>query len=117
MITISEVAATRIKDLIVTNAEKKELDPNNLFLRVYIAGAGPQGIQHGMALTTDKREDDQIIETDGVQVLVDRMSEQYLVGSEIDFVKHELGSNFKIINPNQVTAAGCSSCSGDAGCC
>lgn len=45
------------------------------------------------------------------------MSEQYLTGAEIDYVKHELGSNFKINNPNQVAAAGCGTCGGDAGCC
>ena len=97
--------------------KKKGLDTSSLFLRVYIAGAGPQGLQHGMALTTEKREDDFVLEMDGVQILVDRMSEQYLTGAEIDYVKHELGSNFKINNPNQVAAAGCGTCGGDAGCC
>ena len=117
MITITDAAANRINDLITTNAEKKGLDPTVLFLRVYIAGAGPQGLQHGMALTTEKRDDDFVFEKDDVQILIDRMSEQYLTGAEIDFVKHELGSNFKINNPNQVAAAGCGTCSGDSGCC
>jgi iron-sulfur cluster assembly accessory protein len=117
MISITDNAANQIETLIVSNSEKKGIDPKTLFLRVYIAGAGPQGLNHGLALTTEKREDDLILEKDNIVVLVDRMSEQYLNGAEIDFVTHEFGSNFKINNPNQVQAAGCSSCSGDSGCC
>ena len=118
MLTMTQTAESRIEELITTNAKKKDLSKTDLFLRVYIAGSGPQGLQHGMALTTERRDDDLDFATkNGIVVLVDRMSQDYLKGAEIDFVKHELGSNFKINNPNQVAAAGCGSCSGDAGCC
>lgn len=117
MIEITQTAIEQINNLIAVNAEKKGLEPSSLFLRVYIAGAGPQGLNHGMALTTEKREDDILLEKENIHILVDKMSEQYLSGAEIDFVTHELGSNFKIVNPNQVPAMGCSSCSGDSGCC
>ena len=117
MITITETAQKQVKQLILTNAEKKSIEPNSLFLRIYIAGAGPAGLNHGMALTTEKREDDMVIDEGEFKILVDKMSEQYLDGAEVDFVSHELGSNFKIINPNQIAAAGCSTCGGDAGCC
>ena len=117
LITITENAEEQVKKLIVTNAEKKSINPSDLFLRIYIAGAGPAGLNHGMALTTEQREDDLVIEHGDFKILVDKMSEQYLNGAEVDFVTHELGSNFKIINPNQIAAAGCSTCGGDAGCC
>ena len=117
MITVTDNAVNQINTLILTNSEKKQLDPKTLYLRVYIAGAGPSGLNHGLALTTEKREDDIVLEKGNITILVDPMSEQYLTGAEIDFVTHEFGSNFKINNPNQIQAAGCSGCSGDAGCC
>ncbi len=117
MITVTENAVSQISNLINTNSEKKGIEPKSLYLRVYIAGAGPQGLNHGLALTTEKKDDDIVLEEGNITILIDPMSEQYLNGAQIDFVTHEFGSNFKINNPNQVQAAGCSSCSGDAGCC
>ncbi len=117
MITVTETAINQINNLIQVNSAKKGIEPKGLYLRVYIAGAGPQGINHGLALTTDKKDDDIVLEEGSFQILVDPMSEQYLAGATIDFVSHEFGSNFKINNPNQVQSAGCSGCSGDAGCC
>lgn len=117
MITITENAELRVNELITTNAEKKNMDPQGLYLRIYIAGAGPAGLNHGMALTTEIRDDDVVIEKGDFKILIDKMSEQYLNGAEVDYVTHELGSNFKIINPNQIEAAGCGGCSGDSGCC
>lgn len=117
VITVTETAVSQISNLIQVNSEKKGIEPKSMFLRVYIAGAGPQGLNHGLALTTEKKEDDIVFEENGFSILVDPMSEQYLNGAQIDFVTHEFGSNFKISNPNQIQAAGCSSCSGDAGCC
>lgn len=117
MITITDNARVKINDLIVTNAEKKGISPDTLYLRVYVAGAGAQGLKHGMALTTERKSDDVVLEDGDLIILVDKMSEQYLVGAEVDYVSHELGSNFKVVNPNQIAAAGCGTCSGDAGCC
>lgn len=117
MLKVTNDAKVKIQNLIQVNAQKKELKQNELYLRIFIKGSGPQGLQHGMALTTEKRDDDFVFEDNGVQILVDRMSQQYLVGAEIDYISLELGSNFKISNPNQVAAAGCGTCSGDAGCC
>ena len=117
MISVTESAVDQINNLIQVNSEKKHIEPTSLYLRVYIAGAGPQGLNHGLALTTEKRDDDLVIEKGNITILVDPMSEQYLTGAEIDFITHEFGSNFKINNPNQVQSAGCSGCSGDSGCC
>lgn len=117
MISVTESAVNQISNLIQVNSEKKHIEPTSLYLRVYVAGAGPNGLNHGLALTTEKKDDDLVIEKGNITILVDRMSEQYLTGAEIDFITHEFGSNFKINNPNQVAAAGCSGCSGDAGCC
>jgi len=117
MITVTDNAIDQINNLIQVNSQKKNIEPKSLYLRVYVAGAGPQGLNHGLALTTEKREDDLVIEQGNITILVDPMSEQYLTGAQIDFITHEFGSNFKINNPNQVQSMGCSGCSGDAGCC
>ena len=117
MITVTETAVDQINSLIQVNSEKKGIEPTSLYLRVYISGAGPQGLTHGLALTTEKKDDDIVLHEGNVTILIDPMSEQYLNGAQIDFVTHEFGSNFKINNPNQVQSAGCSGCSGDAGCC
>ena len=117
MITVTDEAINQINNLIQVNSEKKHIEPKALFLRVYIAGAGPQGLNHGLALTTEKRDDDMVIEQGNITILIDKMSQQYLEGAQIDFVTHEFGSNFKISNPNQVQSAGGSGCYGDAVCC
>ena len=116
-IEITKVAESELEKKIVDSAEEKEIKPENFYLRLYVAGAGPGGINHGMALTTEIRKDDEVINKYNFKVLIDPMSKQYLNGAEVDYVTHKLGGNFKIVNPNQIALNGCSSCGGDAGCC
>ena len=119
-ITLTESAKVKLNELIKVNAEKKNIDPQKLYLRVYVAGGGCGGPQFSMALTDMKRDDDIVMDNSGITVIVDPMSNAYLDGAEVDFINHELGSRFKINAPmTDKMASACSSCgpSGGCGCC
>ena len=80
-----------------------------LMLRVYIQGGGCSGFQYGFTFAEAKDEDDTAVVTDGVTLLVDPMSLQYLTGSEIDYTEGLQGAQFVIRNPNASTTCGCGS--------
>lgn len=82
---------------------------NNLKLRVYITGGGCSGFQYGFAFDEEVNEDDTAVERDGVTVLIDAMSIEYLNGAEIDYKDDLTGSQFIIRNPNASTTCGCGS--------
>jgi iron-sulfur cluster insertion protein len=103
MITLSESAAERIKDIL---AEENQPD---LKLRVFVQGGGCSGMQYGFTLDEDIGEDDWALDINGVQLLVDSMSGQYLQGAEIDFKDDAMGASFVITNPNAQTTCGCGS--------
>jgi iron-sulfur cluster assembly protein len=79
----------------------------NLALRVYVTPGGCSGFSYGMALDDEPSEDDQIVEADGVRVLVDPFSAAYLQGAEIDFVDALMGGGFTVRNPNAVRSCAC----------
>lgn len=103
MITITDSAATKLKDIII--------DENNLNIkmRVSVQGGGCSGMSYCFSLDEDTSEDDFIIPANDVSVLIDSMSMQYLSGSVIDYVEDISGSNFNISNPNAQTTCGCGS--------
>jgi iron-sulfur cluster assembly protein len=76
-------------------------------LRVFVAGGGCSGMQYGMALEAEAGEFDNVIETDGVKILVDATSMMYLSGATIDYVDNLMGGGFRIENPNAVASCGC----------
>ena len=78
-------------------------------LRVYIQGGGCSGFQYGFALEGEENQDDMVVETEGVKLLVDPMSFQYLMGAEIDYLEDLQGARFVINNPNASTTCGCGS--------
>lgn len=78
-----------------------------LKLRVYITGGGCSGFQYGFSFEEEAAEDDTVIEEDGVTLLVDPMSWQYLVGSAVDYTEGLAGSRFVVNNPNATTTCGC----------
>jgi len=78
-------------------------------LRVAVEGGGCSGFQYGFAFEDEAAEDDAAIEKDGVTVLIDPMSFQYLVGSEVDYTEGLEGSRFVVNNPNASTTCGCGS--------
>ena len=78
-------------------------------LRVYISGGGCSGFNYGFKLDENTIDGDYEIERNGVKVLVDPMSYQYLQGIAIDYVQDLMGSRFQVSNPNAKTTCGCGS--------
>lgn len=103
MITISESAKTKIKDLLY-----EEGNPN-LSLRTFVQGGGCSGFSYGFTFDDAVNEDDFEIPLDEFKVLVDSMSMTYLQGAEIDYKDELMGSQFTITNPNAQTTCGCGS--------
>ena len=100
-INLSASAVRKVQEL-VSEEENKALK-----LRVYITGGGCSGFQYGFSFDEDVAEDDTAIEEGGVTLLVDPMSFQYLVGSEVDYTEGLEGSRFIVNNPNATTTCGC----------
>jgi iron-sulfur cluster assembly accessory protein len=93
-------------------AVRELLDKRNLqgyALRVFVSGGGCSGFQYGMALEGNVRPTDLSWDYDGVKVVVDEISINYLRGSTVDYVDDLMGSGFKIENPNAVSTCGCGS--------
>jgi iron-sulfur cluster insertion protein len=102
-IIFTESAAGKVKDLLIDEGNP------NLKLRVFVQGGGCSGFQYGFTFDEDINEDDTALEKNGVQLLVDPMSFQYLVGAEIDYKEDLEGAQFVIRNPNASTTCGCGS--------
>lgn len=101
--TFTDAAVAKVKDLIA-----EENNPN-LMLRTFVSGGGCSGFQYGFTFDETINEDDTVVEKDGVKFLIDSMSYQYLVGSEINYTEDLTGSSFSIRNPNAQTTCGCGS--------
>ncbi len=99
----TDAAAAKVKELI-----DEEGNPN-LKLRVFVSGGGCSGFQYGFTFDEEVAEDDTSMVKNGVTLLIDPMSFQYLVGAEIDFTEGLEGSQFVIKNPNAQTTCGCGS--------
>ncbi|HEY8813322.1 MAG TPA: iron-sulfur cluster insertion protein ErpA [Candidatus Dormibacteraeota bacterium] len=78
-----------------------------LGLRVFVSGGGCSGLQYGMAFDDNVRPEDEVIETEGVKVIVDEYSLQHIRGSEIDYVDSLMGAGFTVHNPNAVHSCSC----------
>ena len=96
-------AAGKVKELI------DEEGNSSLKLRVFVQGGGCSGFQYGFTFDEVTNEDDTVMEKNGVQLLIDAMSYQYLVGAEIDYKDDLEGAQFVIKNPNATTTCGCGS--------
>ncbi len=103
LITFTEAAANRVKALLA-----KEGDPT-LNLRVFVTGGGCSGFQYGFTFDDTIAEDDTVLTRDGVKLLVDPMSFQYLDGAVIDFQETLESSQFVITNPQAKSTCGCGS--------
>ena len=102
-IRFTDSAARKVSELIA------EEDNQELKLRVYVTGGGCSGFQYGFTFDEDVNEDDTMLEKNGVTLLIDSMSVQYLGGAEIDYKEDLTGSQFVIRNPNAATTCGCGS--------
>ena len=100
-ITLTANAVRKVQELV------SEEENAQLKLRVYITGGGCSGFQYGFSFDEEAAEDDTAIEEGGVTLLVDPMSFQYLVGSEVDYTEGLEGSRFIINNPTATTTCGC----------
>ena len=100
-IAFSERAARKVGQLVLRQGRTSPL------LRVYIEGGGCSGFQYGFTFEDAAGDDDIVIEREGSRLLVDPMSFQYLMGSEIDYREDLQGSRFVISNPNASTTCGC----------
>ena len=99
----TEAAAAKVGELI-----RDEGNPA-LMLRVYISGGGCSGFQYGFSFDEERAEDDLALQRDGVTLLVDPLSLQYLMGAEVDYRENLQGAQFVIRNPNAKSTCGCGS--------
>jgi len=99
--SFTEAAACKVKLLI--GEEQNE----NLKLRVFVTGGGCSGFEYGFTFDEDKEDDDSAIEKNGVTLLIDPLSYQYLAGAEIDFREDLQGSRFIVTNPSASATCGC----------
>ena len=99
----TDSAAMKVKALI-----EEEGNPD-LKLRVFVSGGGCSGFQYGFTFDEVTNEDDTALVKDGVTLLIDPMSYQYLVGAEIDYKEDLEGAQFVIKNPNATSTCGCGS--------
>ncbi len=102
-LVFTEEAAAKVKSLI------EEEDNDALMLRVFVSGGGCSGFQYGFTFDESITDGDTVVEKDGVKLLIDPMSFQYLVGGEIDYTEGLEGAQFVIRNPNATTTCGCGS--------
>jgi iron-sulfur cluster insertion protein len=96
-------AVKKVKELI------EEEEQPELKLRVFVSGGGCSGFQYGFTFEESVSDDDTQVTKDGVTLLIDPMSLQYLTGAEIDYQDNVQGSQFVIRNPNATTTCGCGS--------
>jgi iron-sulfur cluster assembly protein len=102
-ITLSDKAVAKIGELLGTQDEAE-----GQALRVAVRGGGCSGFQYALAFDRAK-EEDHVFEVDGVSVVVDKVSMQFVFGSEVDYVEGLQGAGFQVNNPNVVAACGCGS--------
>ncbi len=102
-IVFTSNAARKVQELIM-----EEANPN-LKLRVYISGGGCSGFQYGFSFDEERSDDDIAVDNDGVTLLIDPLSFQYLMGAEVDYSESLQGAQFVIRNPNASTTCGCGS--------
>ena len=103
LVTMAPGAVAKIKELIA-----EENNPN-LKLRMFVIGGGGRGMQYGFTFEEAANEDDFNLEFDGIHLLIDAMSSQYLQGAEVDYTESLQGSSFSIKNPQAQTTCGCGS--------
>src|SRR5919109_5561792 len=101
IITITPKAADKVAAFV------KQEGQANLLLRAYVSGGGCPGLSYGMGFEEKADEDDQLIEQNGVKLIVDSYSKRYLKGANIDYIDSLMGSGFKINNPNVTKSCSC----------
>ena len=103
MLTLTTNAVSKVKDYSESNEKYRDK-----YLRIFIQGGGCSGFQYGFAFD-EKRDGDNILEEDGISVLVDPQSMIHLSGSKVDYIEDIRGSGFVVDNPNATGGCGCGS--------
>lgn len=101
-LVFSENAQSKLKELINKNASVE-----STYLRVYVSGGGCSGLSYGLALDDKLHDGDEVVQNDGIKVVVDPNSAKYLTGSSLDYVESVAGSGFVLSNPNNWSTCGC----------
>jgi iron-sulfur cluster assembly accessory protein len=101
MITVTEAAAVKIKNLL----EREDVPESGL--RMKVVGGGCSGLQYQLGFENGPGEDDDTIESHGVRVFVDMKSALFLAGSELDYDDGLMGAGFRVVNPNAKNQCGC----------
>jgi len=104
MVTLTEKAAEKFRELAAQESEGEAT-----VLRVAIQGGGCSGYQYALGFDRGPQDGDNVLESNGVRIVVDPFSAPYLSGSEIDFVDALMGAGFAISNPNVASSCGCGS--------
>lgn len=103
VIHLTPVAVAKVKEIM------DQQNPRPAALRVAVVGGGCSGFQYHMAFDNNQNSTDNVVEVDGLKVLVDQMSLMYLNGVEIDYIETLEGAGFKFNNPNVKSTCGCGS--------
>ena len=103
MIQVTSSAINKIRDLLV------EENLSKAFLRMFVQGGGCSGYQYGFTFDDSLNEDDFVVEQEGIKVVVDMISAQYLQEATLDYKDELFGSQFVVRNPNAKTTCGCGS--------
>ena len=101
MVTMTEKAVRQLKEIMAKQPSK------DIALRVYVTPGGCSGFSYGMTFDEERAEDDQTFEYDGVRVVVDPFSLQYLAGSQVDYSDALMGGGFNVQNPNALKSCAC----------
>jgi len=99
---LSENATGKLRELMKQNG-----DAEKTYLRVFVAGGGCSGFRYGMALDEKLHEGDEVLQSNGIKVIVDKESAPYIDGASVDYVESVAGSGFVVSNPNNVSSCGC----------
>jgi iron-sulfur cluster assembly accessory protein len=100
-ISLTDSAVDRVRGLL----DERQMEDHAL--RVFVSGGGCSGLQYGMALESAPRETDHSFTFDGIPVVIDPQSMEFLSGATIDYIEDLMGGGFKIDNPNAVSTCGC----------
>jgi iron-sulfur cluster assembly protein len=110
MVTMSDTASTKVKALL------EEQGKNDHLLRLFVRGMSCSGPAYGMALDDDPAADDQIAEMNGIRIVVDPQSAQYIEGAEVDYVEGLMGQGFTVKNEKFAQGGGGGGCGGGCSC-
>jgi iron-sulfur cluster assembly protein len=104
MVSLTDIAAEKVRTFIAS----QETANGNVGLRVGVRGGGCSGFQYALALD-ERHEEDHVFDAQGIRVIVDPASLQYVDGSTVDYTESLMGAGFEVQNPNVVASCGCGS--------